>query len=123
MQFEKERKESDDSARKEARSIVNAMKNGLDMTEELTITPRTLRALYTFCKQYPNDAFIVLTALEFRKKVREYVDRLITGEDISVGADNEEAEEDIGLTESTVTEAAWGSVQAEEESPASEAQA
>lgn len=89
---EKERKLSDDSARTEALSIVRAMKNGIDMTDAMTIEPRTAQVLREFCKEHPGDAYIVRNALAFRVKVQMYVDQALAGEDIAAGVTD--AEED-----------------------------
>jgi hypothetical protein len=117
MQHDRERKESDNAARLEARSIVSAMKHGVDMTEELNISRDTQINLEAFCKEYPGDAYIVRNAIEFRSKVRENVDLLLAGQDW--GDDAEEVE----AAESDASEATEHSIQGAEESSVSEAEA
>lgn len=90
MRFEKERKESDLSARLEAKSIVAAIKQGLDMSQELAdVSPELEVLMYQ-----NNDAYVVRMALEFRKRVQGYVERLLNGEDIECGSETEESEAD-----------------------------
>lgn len=122
MAEQKERSESDRSARLEAISIVQAMKNGVDMNDTMHISYRCSEALKLFCKQFPSDAYMVLNALEYRNKVREYIDRIKAGEDLSVAANDTEEEDDDLLTSGDSAESI-DPVQGEEEPTISEAQA
>lgn len=110
--MERERKESDLSALQEARSLVRAMQNGLDVRDAIAISPDALEKLNAFCDEYPSDAYIVRNALAYRDKVKEYIVRLLKGENVTAEAkDGEEVEsEEVELAESTPPEASgWSS--------------
>jgi hypothetical protein len=79
--LEHERKELAESALGEARSIVRAMKRGVDMSDVFQMPRITAIALRAFCRENPGDAYIVRNALDFREKVRKHVDRLLAGEE------------------------------------------
>jgi hypothetical protein len=116
---EHERSETNHMAKLEAVSIVKAMKNGIDMTDAMIISKPIQRALALFCKQFPNDAYMVQNALRYRRWVRQYVDRILAGEDLHVSP---EAEEEADIAEGADSETA-DPVQGEAESAAQEAQA
>lgn len=121
MDFTKERKESDLAARKEAQSIVRAMKNGVNMTDELVVTTRTVQVLREDGKKDPVYAVLATSALEYRAKVREYVDLLLAGKE-DLGDTHEEdveAEDDTAESATPKTDG-WGT-QGAEESVTSEA--
>ena len=113
-----DRKEPDASARKEAKSIVHAMKHGVDMSDVLVISEQTRQLLKAFCDDAPEDAFRVRNALNYRERVRAYVDRLLAGEEIGPETDDAETEEDIkaDLAACAIAEADRRPVQGAEES-------
>jgi hypothetical protein len=119
----KEPRESDHSARLEAKSIVCAINNGVDITDALTMSKTVAQALKLFCKKYPNEAYIVLNAVTYRAKVKHYVDLILAGQDWGDEKNGEEENsEDIEVPPDISAEVN-APAQGEEESAIPEAQA
>src|SRR5690349_2986657 len=75
--MDRERKGADIEAVQEARSLVAAMRNGVEIFDALTVLPRTKTILDLFCQREPADAYIVRNAMEFRERVMHHVQLLL----------------------------------------------
>jgi len=85
----KEHVGSDLAARGEAASIYHAMKNGVDMDDVFSIDPEVGALLKEYSEGTGIDAMNIRNAMRFRDKVQTYLDKLIAGEAVEVGVDEE----------------------------------
>jgi rRNA processing protein Krr1/Pno1 len=107
---DREYKEPDHAALQEARSIIHAMKHGVDMSDVFTITQK--EQSYLNALAHSEYAYIGKNAMAYRAKVQAHVDRLIKEGDVVV-AEAEEAEADV--SESAEDTEAVGSFSIQEE--------
>jgi hypothetical protein len=124
-----ERLESDRSARNEARSIIQAMKRGVNMSDVFRIPPATQLLLDEFSAGDSIAAGVVRNSLAYRQVVKDYVRRLLSGEEIGPYEEEQDSEEEesdgteTAVAPDSAPTASWGCTQVAEEPASAEAEA
>jgi hypothetical protein len=107
----------------EARSLFHAMQQGVDVSDCLRLSPVHYAELEKLKREDPSEAYVVDAAIEFRLRVTEIFNRLITAKDVEDQAREDEAHREGEVASCSFTEAEMSEFSGEDEDAVTEGEA